>query len=197
MTTNNYSQAQFMLSVNNLEQLPEDIGREVAFAGRSNVGKSSVINMVTGNSRLARTSKTPGRTQQLNFFGLPGQNRLVDLPGYGYARVSQRVQRHWGKLLDKYFQERRSLVGLVLVMDIRHPLKDYDQQMLDWCGSVNLPVHILLNKSDKLSHGAAKACLQTTSQQINYGNVQLQLFSALKRSGLEQARQVLDEWFSR
>lgn len=185
-----------MLSVNNLGQLPEDSGKEVAFAGRSNVGKSSVINTITGNRHLARTSKTPGRTQQLNYFGLDGQKRLVDLPGYGYARVSQRVQQHWSKLLDRYFRERRSLVGLVLVMDIRHPLKAYDTQMLEWCDSVGLPVHILLNKSDKLSRGAANACLQMISQQIRYGNVQLQLFSALKRTGLEQVRQVLDQWFT-
>ena len=185
-----------MLSVNNFGQLPEDTGKEVAFAGRSNVGKSSVINTITGNHQLARTSKTPGRTQQLNYFGLAGQNRLVDLPGYGYAKVSQHVQQHWGKLLDRYFQERKSLVGLVLVMDIRHPLKAYDTQMLEWCDSASLPVHILLNKSDKLSRGAAKICLQTISQQIKYGNVQSQLFSALKRTGLEQARLVLDKWFT-
>ena len=184
-----------MLSVNAFEQLPEDTGKEVAFAGRSNVGKSSVINTITGNRQLARTSKTPGRTQHLNYFGLSGQDRLVDLPGYGYARVSQRVQQHWGKLLDRYFQERKSLVGLVLVMDVRHPLKEYDTQMLDWCNSAGLPVHILLNKSDKLSRGASKSSLHTIRQQINYSNVQLQLYSALKRTGIEQARQVLDQWF--
>jgi GTP-binding protein len=196
MTTNKYNKAQFLLSVNKFEQLPVDAGMEVAFAGRSNVGKSSAINVITGNHRLARTSKTPGRTQLLNFFELDDQRRLVDLPGYGYAKVPAQIQRHWGKLLDRYFQERQSLAGLVLIMDIRHPLKPYDEQMLNWCNSARLPVHVLLNKSDKLSRGAAQNCLQEVSKRLTNEAVSLQLFSALKRSGLEQARQVLDEWFS-
>jgi GTP-binding protein len=195
MTTNKYNKAQFVLSANKFEQLPLDVRMEVAFAGRSNVGKSSAINVITGNHRLARISKTPGRTQLLNFFELDDQRHLVDLPGYGYAKVPTRVQRHWGKLLDRYFQERKSLVGLILVMDIRHPLKPFDEQMLNWCDDAGLPVHVLLNKSDKLSRGAAQNCLQEVSKQIVSKGVSLQLFSALKRSGSEQARLVLDEWF--
>lgn len=196
MTANRYNKAQFILSVNKFEQLPIDTGMEVAFAGRSNVGKSSAINVITGNHRLARTSKTPGRTQQLNFFELDEQRRLVDLPGYGYAKVPTHVQRHWSKLLDRYFQERQSLIGLILIMDIRHPLKPYDEQMLNWCDAVGLPVHVLLNKSDKLSRGAAQNCLQETSKLSVGEGVSLQLFSAFKRSGLEQARRVLDKWLS-
>jgi len=194
MTANNYNKAQFLLSVNKFKQLPIDAGMEVAFAGRSNVGKSSAINVITGNHRLARTSKTPGRTQQLNFFELDDQRRLVDLPGYGYAKVPTQVRR--GKLLDRYFQERQSLIGLVLIMDIRHPLKPYDEQMLNWCDAAGLPVHVLFNKSDKLSRGAAQNCLQEVSRRLTSEEVSLQLFSALKRSGLEQARLVLDTWFN-
>ncbi len=196
MTTNKYNKAQFLLSVNKFEQLPIDAGMEVAFAGRSNVGKSSAINVITGNHRLARTSKTPGRTQLLNFFELDDQRRLVDLPGYGYAKVPTQVQRHWGKLLDRYFQESQSLIGLVLLMDIRHPLNPYDEQMLNWCDAAGLPVHVLFNKSDKLSRGAAQNCLQEVSKRLTSEEVSLQLFSALKRSGLEQARLVLDNWFN-
>ncbi len=185
-----------MQSAYTLTQLPRDEGMEVAFTGRSNVGKSSAINAITGQHRLARTSKTPGRTQLLNFFALDYQRRLVDLPGYGYARVSPQAQRHWGKLLDEYFQTRQSLSGLILIMDIRHPLKPYDKQMLHWCEVNGLPVHILLNKADKLSKGAATNCLQEVRKQLNDRSISTQLFSAQRHTGLDGARKILDLWLN-
>jgi len=186
-----------MLGVAKLSQLPPDTGYEVAIAGRSNAGKSSAINVITGIRSLARISKTPGRTQQINFFGLDDDSRrLVDLPGYGYAKVSARAQRHWEKLLDEYFQTRQSLSGLILIMDIRHPLKSSDEQMLHWCEATGLPVHILLNKADKLSRGAATNRLEDVRKQLVYGNISIQLFSALRHTGLIGARKVLDQWFN-
>ena len=176
-------------------QLPEDIGTEVAFAGRSNAGKSSVLNVITANSKLARISKTPGRTQQMNIFVLDDERRLVDLPGYGYAKVPVAMRKHWGATLNKYFQERKALSGLMLIMDIRHPLKPDDQQMIDWSLEVGLPTHVLLNKADKLSRGAGMQLLQQLKRRINNDLVSIQLFSALKRNGAEEAREVLDQWF--
>ena len=184
-----------MLGVNSLRQLPEDRGIEVAFAGRSNVGKSSVINAVTGIKNLARTSKTPGRTREINFFYLDEDRRLVDLPGYGYARVSGSTRDHWAKLLDGYFNQRQSLSGLVLIMDIRHPLKPYDEQMLHWCNFKHLPVHILLSKADKLSKSAAINTCTSIKKLLADQQVTLQLFSALQRRGVEQVREKLDSWF--
>lgn len=185
-----------MLGVNSLKQLPEDTGIEVAFAGRSNVGKSSVINAITGHSRLARTSKTPGRTREINYFSIDSDKRLVDLPGYGYAKVPATVRQHWSRLLDSYFRKRVSLVALILIMDIRHPLKTFDTQMLDWCRHTDLPVHILLNKSDKLSKNAVKHSIQKLRQSlIRQPEVSLQAFSALRKQGIEEARHKLDDFF--
>lgn len=190
-------QATFIKSASEVTQCPLDRGYEVAFAGRSNAGKSSALNTLT-HARLARTSKTPGRTQLLNFFGLDEQRRLVDLPGYGYAKVPLALKEHWKQHLDAYLTERNSLVGLVLVMDIRHPLSDFDRMMLEWSDVSGLPAHILLSKADKLAFGAAKNTLLKVQTIVRkeYGNrASVQLFSAPKRQGLEDAYSVLDSWF--
>ena len=190
-----YRQARFSIAAHHLRQLPADQGVEVAFAGRSNAGKSSAINALTGQKAPARTTKTPGRTRQIVFFTLDEQRRLVDLPGYGYAKVPARMQRHWQGLMQAYFDCRRSLRGLVLVMDIRHPLKEFDQMMLDWCEASGTPVHILLTKADKLSRGAAAAQRQQVERALaGRAACDIQTFSALKHSGVEQALARLDEW---
>lgn len=186
----------FLRSANALDQCPEDCGREVAIAGRSNAGKSSVINVIANNRKLARTSKSPGRTQMLNFFLVGDNYRLVDLPGYGFAHVPADVKQHWGKLLQAYFEYRQSLAGLVLVMDVRHPLKDFDTQMLSWCRDIGLPVHILLNKADKLSQSAGLKVLDNVVRQ--YGadkRVSVQLFSAVTHTGVEKVKARLRGWF--
>ncbi|MEH6387975.1 ribosome biogenesis GTP-binding protein YihA/YsxC [Pseudomonas profundi] len=190
-------QATFIKSASQVDQCPMDVGYEVAFAGRSNAGKSSALNTLT-HARLARTSKTPGRTQLINFFALDEQRRLVDLPGYGYAKVPLALKEHWKQHLDAYLTQRDSLVGLVLVMDIRHPLSDFDRMMLEWADVSGLPAHILLSKADKLAYGAAKNVLLKVQSTVRkeYGNrATVQLFSAPKRQGLEEAYEVLDVWF--
>ncbi|MEW5756749.1 MAG: ribosome biogenesis GTP-binding protein YihA/YsxC [Pseudomonadota bacterium] len=191
-----YNRARFMLSVANLGQLPPEAGREVAFAGRSNAGKSSAINALTNIKGLARTSKTPGRTQMINYFQLDDDRRLVDLPGYGYAQVPEAIKRQWQDLLETYLRTRQVLCGLVLVMDIRHPLTAYDEQMLGWCAAVGMPVHILLTKSDKLKRGQASATLLSVRKRLSaFENpVSVQLFSALDRVGIEEAQARLDLW---
>lgn len=189
-------QASFLISAARVEQCPPDEGLEIAFAGRSNAGKSSALNTLT-HANLARTSKTPGRTQLLNFFTLDQQRRLVDLPGYGYAKVPIPLKQHWQKHLEAYLSSRESLAGLVLLMDIRHPLTPFDCMMLDWAQSSDMPLHILLTKADKLTFGAAKNELLKVQKEINshWGdNVSIQLFSATKRTGIEQAREVLAKW---
>lgn len=192
-----YQQARFQCSVPKMALGPADNGFEVAFAGRSNAGKSSALNAITSQKALARTSKTPGRTQHLVFFNLDDQHRLVDLPGYGFARVPGRLQQAWGLALTHYLESRQALQGIVILMDIRHPLTDLDQQMLEWCQSINRPVHILLTKSDKLKFGAAKNIFLKVNQQIsNLDNVSLQLFSAKTGQGLAEAWDVLDNWLS-
>jgi GTP-binding protein len=198
MTKPNYQNAQFMLSIADLNQLPADQGIEVAVVGRSNAGKSSVLNKLTQNKNLARTSKTPGRTQLINLFALDKNRRLADLPGYGYAKVPLEIKQQWQKLLDAYLRIRKSLSGLVLVMDIRHPLKEFDQNTLTWCNQCHLPVHILLNKADKLTQGAIKKTLQEVNTALtHYSNtVTVQAFSALRGLGLEDFRSQLDKWFS-
>lgn len=186
----------FLRSANTLDQCPEDRGREVAIAGRSNAGKSSVINVIANNRKLARTSKSPGRTQLLNFFLVGDNYRLVDLPGYGFAHVPAGVKQHWGELLQAYFENRQSLAGLVLVMDVRHPLKEFDAQMLSWCRAIGLPVHILLNKADKLSRGAGLKILGDVVRQCGADNrVSVQLFSAVTHTGIEKVKDRLREWF--
>ncbi len=192
-----YRRASFQLSAHQLRQLPADEGMEVAFAGRSNAGKSSALNAITGIRSLARTSKTPGRTQQINFFRLDETRRLVDLPGYGYAKVPERVKQHWQYTLERYLQTRHSLRGLMLVMDVRHPLKEFDRQMLLWCKQVEMPVHLLLTKADKLKRGAAQRALQEVAdflRELALPGASAQLFSSLNRFGIEEAQQRLDEW---
>ncbi|WP_455201602.1 ribosome biogenesis GTP-binding protein YihA/YsxC [Kaarinaea lacus] len=193
---NYYLRAQFLTSVGKLSQLPEDVGYEVAFAGRSNAGKSSAINVLTNNQQLARTSKTPGRTQLINFFSLDDSRCLVDLPGYGYAKVSRQVKQEWDALLDGYLRNRQSLRGLILLMDCRHPLKEFDQQLIQWCAASDLPLHILLTKSDKLKRGAAANTLQKVKSQLStiMPGATVQLFSALKKTGTDNLILVLDKW---
>lgn len=192
-----FRQASYLTSAQKLSQSPPDVGHEVAFAGRSNAGKSSAINVITGIRGLARTSKTPGRTQLLNFFRLDDDRRLVDLPGYGYAKVSVKVKQEWQKNLSNYLLKRQCLHGLVLVMDVRHPLTDYDTQMLDWCQQTGMPVHILLTKADKLKRGPAKATLHQVEKALKKAGQQLasaQLFSAKDRLGVDEVHTVLCQW---
>ena len=192
-----YSHARFMLSIPDPHQAPPDAGYEVAFAGRSNAGKSSALNALTQRKSLARTSKTPGRTQHLVFFELDGERRLVDLPGYGFAKVPEKVRRHWGLAMETYLSGRESLRGLILMMDVRHPLTDFDKQMLQWCQHAGMPVHILLTKADKLKRGPAMSTLLKVQKTLaEQHNVSVQLFSALKHTGVEQARAVLDSWLA-
>ncbi|HIZ51669.1 MAG TPA: ribosome biogenesis GTP-binding protein YihA/YsxC, partial [Candidatus Pseudomonas excrementavium] len=182
-------QASFIKSASQVDQCPADQGYEVAFAGRSNAGKSSALNTLT-HARLARTSKTPGRTQLINFFALDDTHRLVDLPGYGYAKVPLELKEHWKKHLDAYLTQRDSLAGVVLVMDIRHPLSAFDRMMLDWANVTGLPAHILLSKTDKLSFGAAKGVLLKVQSTVRkeFGNrASVQLFSSPKRQGIDEA----------
>lgn len=193
-----YHQARFLTSAAKLSQAPEDTGMEIAFAGRSNAGKSSALNTLCGQKNLARTSKTPGRTQLLNFFSLDDDHRLVDLPGYGYAKVAERIKRQWQAELATYLESRRSLRGIVLLMDVRHPLKEFDLQMLEWSSGIDLPTHILLTKADKLKYGAASASLLQLRKALKSFRSDLitaQLFSSLKRQGIDEAHSVLDRLF--
>ena len=193
-----YNSARFLQSAETLTQCPPDQGCEIAFAGRSNAGKSSALNAITGHGKLARTGKTPGRTQLLNFFTLHHPDcRLVDLPGYGYAKVSKEMQKNWQAHLNQYLQARRSLRGLVLVMDIRNPMTEFDTMMLGWAKTSQLPVLILLTKSDKLSFGQAKGILLKLQREVKdaSGQIRFQLFSALKKTGVDEARAALDSMF--
>ena len=196
MNTFNYNRIEFLKSANEKKQLPPDTGAEVAFGGRSNAGKSSALNAITGFKRLAKTSKTPGRTQLINFFQLDPQRRLVDLPGYGYAKVPDAIKFHWEKMLSGYITGRQSLKGIILLMDIRHPLKPLDWQMIEWSVSVKLPLHILLTKADKLKRGAANNTLLKLQKELSgyEGWVSIQVFSAFKGEGIEEVREKLDEW---
>jgi GTP-binding protein len=188
-------QAEFICSSPDLTHCPEDIGSEVAFAGRSNAGKSSAINVLTGQPKLARTSKTPGRTQQINFFQLNGQQRLVDLPGYGYAKVPDSVKREWQANLQSYLENRSSLKGVVLLMDIRHPLQPFDLLMLEWAKQYKMPLHILLTKADKLKRGPANNSLFSVSKTLEGSpDVSIQLFSSLNQSGLDEAQKKIISW---
>jgi GTP-binding protein len=193
MSKTAFPKTTFLLSVGNLSQLPEDSGAEIAFAGRSNAGKSSAINAITGVKGLAKTSKTPGRTQLLNFFIIDEEHRLVDLPGYGYAKVPEATKVRWQKLLERYLVTRQSLRCLILVMDIRHPLKEFDQHMLMWAAQQQLPVHILLTKADKLSRGAAHRTLQQIKSVLPEYHIttSIQLFSAQDGTGVMEARKQL------
>lgn len=194
----NYAKTHFILSAPDITHLPVDTGVEIAFAGRSNAGKSSALNTLTNQKSLARTSKTPGRTQLINLFEVEENCRLVDLPGYGYAQVPEAIKRKWQKSLGEYLQKRESLKGLVILMDIRHPLKDLDQQMIEWAVSVNIPVMLLLTKADKLASGAQKKQVNMVKEAILpfQGDITVAPFSSPKRVGLEALKQKLDEWFS-
>jgi GTP-binding protein len=177
--------------------MPSDEGSEVAFAGRSNAGKSSAINTLTNQNSLARISKTPGRTQMLNFFEINAHHRFVDLPGYGYAKVPEEIKRQWHALMESYLSSRQSLSGIILVMDVRHPLTEFDWQMVEWCQYRNLPLHVLLTKSDKLTYGAAKNTLLQVTKELKEVNFPLtvQLFSSLKKLGIDEVHQALDQLF--
>lgn len=188
--------ASFLISAAQVDQCPPDEGLQVAFAGRSNAGKSSALNTLT-HANLARTSKTPGRTQLLNFFALDDSRRLVDLPGYGYAKVPIPLKQHWQRHLEAYLSSRASLAGVFLMMDIRHPLTDFDRLMLDWAQASQLPIHVLMTKADKLAFGAAKNALLKVRREVQqgWGDVAtLQLFSAPKRQGVDEAQMVLAQW---
>lgn len=193
-----YQQAKFINSSPHLRNTPPDEGLEVAFAGRSNAGKSSAINTLTRQNSLARISKTPGRTQMLNFFEINADLRFVDLPGYGYAKVPVAVKLEWHKLMETYLTSRKSLCAIVLVMDVRLPLTEFDWQMVEWCQHTGLPLHILLTKADKLAYGASKNTLLKVQKELKGLTVPvtLQLFSSLKKTGIDELHNALDELFS-
>ena len=189
--------ARYLLSAHTSRQLPPDEGAEVAFAGRSNAGKSSALNALTRRNALARVSKTPGRTQQLVFFEVAPQASLVDLPGYGYAKVPLELQAHWQAFIDQYFRTRQALKGLVVVMDIRHPLRDYDRQMLGYAVQRGLPAHALLTKADKLGRGQQMQTLKQVRKELSsaFGDtVGVQLFSGESKQGVDEARLVICSW---
>ncbi len=197
LLANHFRKATYSVAAHYRHQCPPDTGLEAAFAGRSNAGKSSAINAITDQSSLARTSKTPGRTRQIVFFTLNDNSRLVDLPGYGYAQVAKSIKAHWDEVLESYLMNRTSLAGLILLMDIRHPLKEYDQMLLQWCAQAQLPAHVLLTKADKLSFGQASNTLRQVSATLgrDYGSgASVQLFSAPRRVGVDEARQQLAHW---
>ncbi len=188
-----YPEARFLTSANAVSQFVPDSGAEVAVAGRSNAGKSSAINVIVNRRQFARTSKTPGRTQLVNFFSLRDGERLVDLPGYGFARVSDKKRRHWGGLLSEYFQVRESLRGLIMVVDIRRQLTEYDRRMMEFAELVELPIHILLTKADKLKRGQAATAALEVKKELG-ARATVQQFSALKRDGEDEAREVLERF---
>ena len=190
-----YRQAQFLISAGKAKQFPQG-GSEVAFSGRSNAGKSSAINTLCDNKGLARTSKTPGRTRLVNFFELDEQRRLVDLPGYGFAKVPVAMKNEWEKLMTQYLSDQQALKGLVIIMDIRHPLNDYDWQMLEWCDHYQLPAHVLLTKADKIKRGAQQNSKLKTQKQLKDAGIDasVQIFSALKKTGLDELVFKLNDW---
>nr|VFK58404.1 MAG: GTP-binding protein [Candidatus Kentron sp. TUN]VFK61759.1 MAG: GTP-binding protein [Candidatus Kentron sp. TUN]VFK67319.1 MAG: GTP-binding protein [Candidatus Kentron sp. TUN] len=191
-----YERAVFLRGAVRYSQFPPDQGGEVAFAGRSNVGKSSAINIITGIRALARTSKIPGRTQQINFFQLDEKRRLVDLPGYGYAKVPEKIRRTWAVMVGDYLQRRQSLQGVILLMDVRRPLTTLDCQLVDWCHTANLPFHVVLTKSDKLSRTNTQTIRRETFRRLSIlGNdVDVILFSATQKQGVDEVREYLDKW---
>lgn len=196
--TLNFRKAAFLQSASAIENAPTDFGSEVAFAGRSNSGKSSAINTLTHQGKLARTSRTPGRTQLINFFSLSDHQRLVDLPGYGFAKVPLAVKKKWNQQLERYLQYRESLRGLVMLMDIRHPLTEPDRQMLGWAVTASMPVHILLTKADKLKRGPAQSTLLSVREELSTQSdlISVQLFSSLKRHGVDTLGRQLNNWLT-
>lgn len=192
-----FDQTCFQTSAATLEDCPADSSAEVAFAGRSNAGKSSAVNVITGLPQLARTSKTPGRTQLINFFFIEEGKYLVDLPGYGYAKVPLEKRDKWQFELEKYLRRRKALVGLILLSDIRHPLKKFDRMMIEWAVQAGLPLHLLLTKADKLKHGATRKTLLEVEKELTaFDNVSVQLFSALRNIGVDRVRKVLTHWLA-
>ncbi len=195
---NQLANTAFSISASSADSLPVDEGQEVAFAGRSNAGKSSAINRLCNQKGLARTSKTPGRTQLINFFTVSANNKLTDLPGYGYAKASHSKQRQWLELLEYYFTHRKALKGTIIVMDIRHPFQDADQKMIDWCMHHHCDIHILLNKSDKLSRNQAHKQLQSARKILSSyesTSTSIQLFSAMTGNGMDEAMSKIKSWF--
>jgi GTP-binding protein len=196
MDNSYYRQARFLISAGKASQFPATGGREVAFAGRSNAGKSSAINTLCDNRTLAKTSKTPGRTRLINFFELDNGRRLTDLPGYGYARVPEAMKLEWQSLLEDYLRLQQSLSGMVIIMDIRHPLTDFDWHLLEWCRHYALPSHVLLTKADKLKRGPAQNSLMAVREQMRRNDLDAsaQTFSSLKKTGLGELVAKLNEW---
>ena len=193
---NSYRKAKFLLSCPSLKGCPDDNGYEVIFAGRSNAGKSSAINTLTEQKKLAKVSRTPGRTQHLVFFELDEQRRLVDLPGYGYAKVPDAVKQKWNQNMSEYFDNRNCLKGAILVMDCRHPLKPFDEMMLQWCINNDVDTNILLTKSDKLKKGAASSTKLAVKNAVKeFPNINVQLFSSLKKEGVSELCKYLDKIF--
>jgi len=193
---NSYRKAKFLLSCPSLKGCPDDNGYEVIFAGRSNAGKSSAINTLTEQKKLAKVSRTPGRTQHLVFFELDEQRRLVDLPGYGYAKVPDAVKQKWNQNMSEYFDNRNCLKGAILVMDCRHPLKPFDEMMLQWCINSDIDTNILLTKSDKLKKGAASSTKLAVKNAVKeFPNINVQLFSSLKKEGASELCKYLDKIF--
>ncbi len=195
MSFSEFEKTYFLKSAAMPVHFPEDTGIEIAFSGRSNAGKSTVINSIVG-SNIAKVSKTPGRTRLVNFFSVAEHKNLVDLPGFGYAKVAKSIQKQWKIVLEEYFANRQALAGIILIMDIRHPLKETDQQMLEFCSTYNIPTHILLNKADKLSKNARLNTLKNTTDQLRtYQNpITLQIYSTLKNIGVEDLRKILINW---
>jgi GTP-binding protein len=190
-----FEQIQFLKSVMDLSKLPDDEGIEIAFAGRSNAGKSSALNAITNIKKLAKTSKTPGRTQTINLFKIDFYRRLVDLPGYGYAKVPLSIKRHWEKILSEYLQTRQCLKGLCLIMDIRHPMTSLDKHMIQWAIQSELPTHILLTKADKFSRGKACQILSQIQKLFReYSFISAQVFSILDGQGIPEARKKISQW---
>ena len=194
----NYHKTHFLTSAPNICSIPEDTGIEIAFAGRSNAGKSTALNALTNQKNLARTSKTPGRTQLINLFEVEPQCKLVDLPGYGYAAVPEQMKLQWQQALGEYLQKRECLAGIVILMDIRHPLKDLDQQMIEWAVASEKPVLLLLTKADKLSQSERSKQVKMVREAILpfQGDIQVEAFSALKRTGIDCLAAKLDAWFA-
>jgi len=191
---NPYRKAAYRISAHHLSQLPADVGFEVAFAGRSNAGKSSAINALTGQNALARTSKTPGRTQQIVIFDIDPDRRFADLPGYGYAKVPEKLREHWQEVLERYFETRQSLRGVVLVMDIRHPMRPFDRQTVRWCFHRGVACHLLLTKADKLNRGPAQATLLGVRKTLPPGAT-AQTYSATSGAGRDELVERLNEWY--
>lgn len=190
-----FDQAKFLISVASVQYLPEDKGVEVAFVGRSNAGKSSALNALTRQKGLAKTSKTPGRTQLINFFEIDPEHRLVDLPGYGYAKVPLAQKRKWQSLIDAYLRKRQTLAGLILLMDIRHPLKTIDEDILSWAEKCGLSMHVLLTKADKVKRGVQAQTLKDVQSVLVPELMTVQCFSSTSKQGLDELKAKINQWF--